>query len=82
MKTISGTSNYVIETCCTCNMEFGMTKEFQEKRLADKKSFYCPSGHSQYYIGEPEEKKLRRIISDRESEIAKLKRQLKSKGKK
>lgn len=44
---------FVIEECCACGAAFAMTESFQAKRVDDKRSFYCPSGHGQSYTGEP-----------------------------
>ncbi len=38
------------EICNTCGIVFQTTKEHQEARKKDHESFYCPAGHSQYYI--------------------------------
>ena len=82
MKILSGNSEYIIETCCACNMEFGMTKVFYEKRLADKKNFFCPSGHSQYYVGETEEKRLERELQAERERANRLSVLLQKKNKK
>lgn len=54
----------VIETCCNCGMAFAMTKDFKQAKLDARggrgETFYCPAGHSQHYLGETEEQKLRR----------------------
>lgn len=54
-----GGVDFVTEECCACGMPFAMTADFKSRRLKDHKSFYCPSGHSQHYIGKSEEQKLR-----------------------
>jgi hypothetical protein len=38
-----------------------MTSEFRSNRLADKRSFYCPNGHVQSYVGESDADKARRL---------------------
>lgn len=50
---------FEIEHCCNCGMAFAMTTDFQKRRLKDRKSFYCPSGHGQHYTGRSEAQKLR-----------------------
>ncbi len=47
------------ESCYLCGVIFGMEAEYLQHRLNDKKSFYCPNGHSQAYIGKTEAEKLR-----------------------
>lgn len=50
---------FVTEECCTCGMPFAMTADFKQRRLADRRLFYCPSGHAQHYTGKSQEQKLR-----------------------
>lgn len=50
--------------CHSCHMHFGVLPEFKEYKLKNRNNsrentFYCPSGHPQYYIGQSEEEKLR-----------------------
>lgn len=56
---------FITEECCNCGMPFAMTADFRERRLHDRKLFFCPRGHSQYYAGKTEEQKLREQL-DRE----------------
>jgi len=52
-------SEFVIETCANCGLVFAMLKSHRDKRLKDHKSFFCPNGHGQHYIGKSEEEKLK-----------------------
>jgi len=45
------TTKFCIEECCNCGIAFAMTEEFKKDRLADKRSWYCPNGHCQHYLG-------------------------------
>lgn len=54
------------ETCITCDIRFVVPDEFQRKRKEDHKSFFCPKGHSQYYPGESEKEKLKRLLKSAE----------------
>ena len=47
-------------TCCVCNVVFAMTQLHQERLQESKKSFFCPNGHSQSYLDESAEEKLKR----------------------
>ncbi len=64
--------DFVTEHCCNCGMAFGMTKIFQNKRLNDHKSFYCPAGHGQRYTGKSDaqeaREELERVRSQLEAE--------------
>lgn len=56
----------ITETCCNCGILFAMTEDFKKDRLEKRpndKSFYCPRGHPQHYLGEREEDKLRREVN-------------------
>lgn len=56
-------STLAIETCCACGMLFAMTEDFQQRRINDHASFYCPAGHSQSYTGKTEAEKLREELT-------------------
>lgn len=47
------------ETCCNCGMLFAMPKKIQERLRNDGKTFYCPAGHQQHYVGPTAADKLR-----------------------
>lgn len=44
-------SNYTVITCCNCGIHFAVPSDFKNKRVNDHDTFYCPSGHSQYFPG-------------------------------
>ena len=63
------------ETCCACGIEFCMSKDHNDMLRRTKKSFYCPSGHQQSYMGESFEKKEKRLqekIANQEKTIEDL----------
>lgn len=49
----------VAEDCCNCGITFGMPKDFQQHKIANKTSFYCPNGHAQSYVGQTDSQKAR-----------------------
>lgn len=64
-QTIVVEQKLVTETCCECGLLFAMTEDFKNEKLKyreshNRRSFYCPNGHQQHYLGETEETKLRR----------------------
>lgn len=59
MSAFSNNEWFEVEQCCNCGMSFAMTADFKRRRLKDRESFYCPSGHRQHYIGKTEEQKLK-----------------------
>lgn len=56
--TMSVGERLVTETCYSCGVLFAMAEDFYQHRLADRKSFYCPAGHSQAYVGKTDAQKL------------------------
>lgn len=65
--TFKASDTLVVEVCCNCHMPFAVTDEFKDDRLKDKKTFYCPAGHPQSYVGKSDEQKIR----DLENSLAK-----------
>jgi len=73
------TANLASEICCNCAMMFAMPVDWQKRRRADRKTFYCPAGHPQAYTaGQDEASVLRREVERqkelREAEAARLAR--------
>ena len=65
--TITVERQLVTETCCNCGVLFAMTKEFKQGKLDNRhkhnqRTFYCPNGHAQWYVGETEAQKLKREL--------------------
>ncbi|MFL6728077.1 MAG: hypothetical protein ACJ8FS_16415 [Sphingomicrobium sp.] len=63
--TIKVAVEMVIEECCNCGVMFAMTKDFKNEKLKyrndhNRRGFYCPNGHVQFYLGETEEQRLKR----------------------
>lgn len=47
--TLHFTQTYTLVTCAGCHMAFAIDNAFERKRRDDHKTFYCPSGHTNYY---------------------------------
>lgn len=67
-QTIQVSVDMVIEECCNCGVVFAMTKDFKDEKLkhrnsSNRRTFYCPNGHAQHYLGETEEARLRRELT-------------------
>jgi hypothetical protein len=77
-NTFTATVELVVETCFSCQMQFAMPVEFKNKALRKHGpgpgaiTFYCPAGHSQWYLGESEEDKLRRERDRLKQDAARL----------
>jgi hypothetical protein len=51
-------------TCISCGVEIAMPADLYDHRLKDRREFFCPNGHSQHFIAETEEAKLRRQLDE------------------
>lgn len=72
-QTFSAAIDMVVEQCCNCGVTFAMTKDFKDEKLKyrdnhNRRSFYCPNGHPQWYLGETEEQKLKRELAQTEND--------------
>jgi hypothetical protein len=57
-------------TCYKCGIVFWVPAYFKEKRISDKKTFYCPGGHDQSYTGESDANKAARLKRELEASQA------------
>lgn len=55
---------YRTTMCITCGVEICLPRDFYDRRVQDKKDYYCPSGHSQHFIGETEAERLRKQLDE------------------
>lgn len=56
--------------CSECGLTFGISTTFEQRRRTDKRSFYCPNGHGQYFPGPSkveQERDAARALAERES---------------
>lgn len=52
--------NFVTEVCCACGGIFAIPRSLYDSLQRDhNRSFYCPKGHQQWYVGQTQEQKLR-----------------------
>lgn len=49
--------------CCACGTTLAMEDALYKQRKLDKKFFYCPNGHPQFFIAETEAEKLQRQLN-------------------
>lgn len=63
-------------SCYSCGVIFGMPAEMDRDRRQDRKSFWCPNGHAQSYIGKTEAEKERERAQKAEERSAALIAQL------
>lgn len=54
---------YKTTECFTCGITIAMPSDLYNRRLKDGKYFYCPKGHSQYFIqGQTKEEQLQKQL--------------------
>lgn len=66
MSALTYTTLYTLVTCCECGIGFAMPDLYYQERKDDHRTFYCPSGHKQYFPEESEEERLRRQLRSAE----------------
>jgi hypothetical protein len=57
--TYTYTGSVVVEACCACGIDFGMSRGLYDARRKDHGTFYCPNGHAQHYTAKSDEELLR-----------------------
>lgn len=62
--------SYDNENCITCGIVFWIPAAFKRRKVSDKTTFYCPSGHAMSYTGESDAVKLERMRVELESSRA------------
>jgi protein-arginine kinase activator protein McsA len=59
--TITETETLVTLHCAQCHQMFAITRHFEQEMRRDRGTFYCPSGHSQWYPGDTLEQENKRL---------------------
>ena len=70
MATLTFSTILVSQTCISCGVQFAMPEELDNRLRQTHKSFFCPNGHIQNYVGKTEAEKLREELKRKEAEIA------------
>lgn len=70
MATITRTTTFEIETCCSCGVQFGMPTDLKHRRVNDHASFFCPNGHGQHYTGPTDAQKAKAEAEALRSQLA------------
>jgi len=60
-ETFAGYTQLEALTCARCGVLFAAPERMIGKRRADHKTFYCPSGHDNYFPQESEKEKYQRL---------------------
>lgn len=67
--TVEIKTEFAVETCITCGINFALPKGFRDQLIKNHKVLYCPNGHSQYYPQQTEEEKLREKLMQSRDEV-------------
>lgn len=75
MTTMTYTDTIQVIECSHegCGVTFGITKSFMNARIHDRKTFYCPNGHSRWYPGESDDEKIQKLAGQLDLERTRLK---------
>lgn len=68
MTTFTRAEAFEIVHCANCGIPFAITTDFEKRRRADRKSFYCPAGHSQWFPGETDADRAQRLAGQLDME--------------
>lgn len=63
MSSILHTLNIESEICCACGTPFGIEAGLKRNLTNTHRSFYCPNGHAQSYVGETNEERLSKELT-------------------
>ena len=66
MTTFTQIGVYTVLQCADCGIGFGLPPGFYDARHSDRKTFYCPWGHPQWFPGKTDEQR----ISELKAQIA------------
>ena len=76
----NATLNLTTEVCINCGVVFALPCILREQLLENHKSFYCPNGHAQQFIGQTKDEEIESLENDYitlEEENRKLENRLK-----
>jgi len=72
MTTFTAVDTFEIVHCYKCGIAFGMPQDFQQRRLNDKQSFYCPAGHGQVYGGPTDRDRAQKLAGQLDIERSRV----------
>jgi hypothetical protein len=74
MRTVTYTDTIQVIECTHegCGVTFGITRSFMNARHHDRKTFYCPNGHSRWYPGETVDEKIQNLTGQLDQERTRL----------
>ena len=82
MNTVNHFVTVETEICCSCGTVFGIEQQLKINLRNNHRTFYCPNGHGQNYVGKSEAEKLRDEVTRLKSQQDQLNADLSSKERK
>lgn len=58
-------------SCANCGITIALSDGMEARRREDHKTFYCPNGHHNYFSGESDAEKYKRLLSEEKDAHAK-----------
>ena len=81
------TQELTATTCPRCGMLFAFPSKIISERKADRKSFYCPAGHSMWFPGKSDEERIKdlqlenqrkdNMLAEERGKVARMERRMK-----
>ena len=71
----------VSEECVDCGTTFGIPRDLRDQLVSNKRTFYCPVGHPQSYVGESDDAKIERLSRELVAEKDAAKRVMRQRDK-
>jgi transcription elongation factor Elf1 len=78
MTTIYKTESFELVNCAKCGVAFCVTNDFASRRRSERDSFYCPSGHSQWFPGESDKDRAQKLAGQLDQERTRLQQERRS----
>ncbi|URL59586.1 hypothetical protein IM816_05680 [Luteibacter flocculans] len=72
MATIVKSETFEVIHCASCSVSFCMSAAYIAARRSDRKSFYCPNGHSQWFPGETDKDRAQKLAGQLDQERTRL----------
>lgn len=70
-QVINASVQLIVEDCFRCGVLFAIPSDLRKQLLDDRsRSFWCPNGHPQHYIGKTDEQKQRERAERLERQLA------------
>jgi hypothetical protein len=61
--------DFAVTECCVCGIAFAVPARFKQVLQETHRTFYCPNGHGQSYLGQTEVERLRDKLKTQNSEL-------------